>query len=203
MVIVSKARCLVVHLAPEMLFLGVAVSGILVHFRRPYLWQTVIDYFFGCLALAVGLGLQRVARRKGDELEIWTVLGRRRVKAKQVFLGVTMARSSVNISLFLGKSMEPADPSIMVASYSAFGLRRPLRVARRIAETLDLPEPRLAPWLEPPSEELPGGRPHSKIETKNFRLWLKSHRTLLLLLVAIFLCYLLLVLTGVLTAYRN
>ncbi len=102
------------------------------------------------MALAVGLRLQRVVRRKGDELEVWTVLGRRRVKAKRVFLGVTTGRTSVNISLFLGKSMEPVDPSIMVASYGASGLAGPMRVADRIAEALNMPEPRLARWLRAP-----------------------------------------------------
>jgi hypothetical protein len=156
MVIVSKSRRLVVHLAPISLLFTVGLCAVVVDYRRPHLWQTLIDCFLSSVLLAVGLGLQRVVRRKGDELEVWTVLGRRRVKAKRVFLGVTTARSSVDIRLFLGKSMEPADPSIMVASYNASGLAGPLRVAGRIADVLDMPEPRLAPWLQaPPSASSP------------------------------------------------
>ena len=152
MVFVSKSRRLVVHLAPVMLLFGVAAGAFVLHFRRPHLWQTLIDYLPGAVARAGGLGLQRVVRRKGDELEVWTVLGRRRVKAKRVFLGVTTERMSVDIALFLGKSMEPVDPSIMVASYGAYGygVAGPMRVAGRIAEALDMPEPRLAPWLRAP-----------------------------------------------------
>jgi hypothetical protein len=150
MVIVSKSRRLVVHLAPVSLLFTVGVCAIAVGYRRPHLWQTLIDCLLAIVLLAVVLGLQRVVRRKGDELEVWTVLGRRCIKAKRIFLGVTTARMSVDISLFLGKSMEPVDPSIMVASYGAYGLSGPLRVAGRIADALDLPEPRLAPWLQAP-----------------------------------------------------
>ena len=150
MVFVSKSRRLVVNLAPVMLLFTVAAANVASQLRRPHLWQTLIDYFLASVLLAAALGQQRVARRRGDELEVWTVLGRRRVKVKRIFLGVTSGRGSLNICLFLGKSMDPVDPSIMVASYGAYGLARPLRVAGRIADALDLPEPRLAPWLQVP-----------------------------------------------------
>lgn len=143
MVIVSKSRRLVVHLAPVMLSFAVAASAVVITYRRPHLWQTLVDCVLSSVLLAVGLGLQRVVRRKGDELEVWTVLGRRRVKAKRVFLGVTAAGTrnglSIDIKIFLGKSMHPWEPSILVASDPT----PPLAVAQRIAEVLDMPEPQL------------------------------------------------------------
>jgi len=52
--------------------------------------------------------------------------------------------------VYVWRPMEPVDPSIMVASYGAYGLAGPLRVAGRIAGALELREPRLAPWLQAP-----------------------------------------------------
>jgi hypothetical protein len=126
----------------------VAFATFVVLHPRPRLWQSVIEYVVASVLLAVGLIEQRVTRRRGDDVDVWRVIGRRRLKAKRVFLGVTTERSSVDINLYLGKSMEPIEPSIMVASYNNYGLARPLKVAKRIADVLDLPEPRVAPWLQ-------------------------------------------------------
>jgi hypothetical protein len=150
MVIISKTRRLVVYVDPVSLLFSVGLGTLAVCYRRPHWWQTLVDGLVASVVLAICLGLQRVTRRRGEELERWTIFGRRRVKAKRVFLGVTTGRGSVNFSLFLGKAMEPVDPSILVTSYGAYGLARPLRVARQLADVLDLPEPRLAPWLQAP-----------------------------------------------------
>jgi hypothetical protein len=148
MVIISKSRRTVVHIAPLVLLVAVAFATFVVLRPRPRLWQSIMDYVIASVFLAVGLIKQRVTRRRGDDVDVWRVIGRRRLKAKSVFLGITTGRSSVNISLFLGKSMAPVEPSIMVASYGACGLAYPLQVAKRIADALDMPEPRVAPRLQ-------------------------------------------------------
>ena len=110
-------------------------------------WMLIIEGLALCVFLAASLSLQRMVRRVDDELEIWTVLGRRRVKAKRVFLGVTVGGGrggrSINIEIFPGKSMHRTEPSILVASDPS----PPLAVARRIAEALDMPEPQVDPSL--------------------------------------------------------
>jgi hypothetical protein len=150
LVLVSKKRHLVIQvdlMLPAFTILLCTVA-VLCPTLSNRLWQLIVEGLALCVFLAASLSLQRMVRRVDDELEIWTVLGRRRVKAKRVFLGVTVgggARGgpSINIKIFLGKSMHPAEPSILVASDPT----QPLAVARRIAEALDMPEPQVDPSL--------------------------------------------------------
>ena len=149
MVIVSKGRRLVVQFSPILLLFALCWTYVILFHDRPHKLPLLLgSVLSSVLFLAVALSFQRAVRRIGDDLEVWTVLGRRRLAVKRVFLGVTTGFRSVEIALFLGKSMEPTEPRVSVASYSALGLGRPLRTAKRIAEALELPAPRLAPWLE-------------------------------------------------------
>jgi hypothetical protein len=149
MVFVSKKRRLVIQV--ELLFPAIAFlfCGVPVFCRKPSdrPWQLIVYGLILCVFLAAALDAQRVVRRVADDLEIWTVLGRRRVKAKRVFLGVTRGGGrgwpTVDVSIFLGKSMHRVEPSISVASGSSLTLA----VARRIAEVLDMPEPQVDPSL--------------------------------------------------------
>ena len=142
MVLVSKKNHLVVHVELVLPAFTIPICAVTLLYER--LWQRLVCGVISFTFIAASVGLQRIVRRVGDELEIWTVLGRRRLKAKRVFLGVkTSGRGFVDVALFLGKSMHPAEPSILVASQVA----PPLAVARRIAEALDMPEFQVDPGL--------------------------------------------------------
>ena len=149
MVLVSKKRHLVMQVNVALPAFTVLLCTVAFLYPKPTdrPWQLIVCGLISCIFLAASLSLQRMVRRVDDELEIWTVLGRRRVKAQRVFLGVraavTRGGSSVNIKIFLGKSMHNAEPSILVASDAS----PPLDLARRIAEALDMPEPQVDPSL--------------------------------------------------------
>jgi len=149
MVLVSKKRHLVMQVNVALPAFTVLLCTVAFLYPKPTdrPWQLIVYGLISFIFLAASLSLQRMVRRVDDELEIWTVTGRRRVKAKRVFLGVkaaaTRGAASTNVELFLGKSMHPAEPSIRVASDVA----PPLAVARRIAEALDMPEPQVDPSL--------------------------------------------------------
>jgi hypothetical protein len=149
MVFVSKRRRLVIHIAPIVFVFAIGWSVVLIFYARPHgLTQTLVSVLSSCLFLAVALSLQRMVRRVGDHLDVWTVLGRRRLPAKRVFLGITSKRRSIEIALFLGKTMEPTEPAVPVASFPSLGLDEPRRAASRMADVLDMPQPRIAPWIE-------------------------------------------------------
>ncbi len=145
MVLVSKKKHLVVQVELVLPAFTIPICAVAVLYER--LWQRIVCGVISFTFIAASVGLQRIVRRVGDELEIWTVLGRRRVKAKRVFLGVkaaaTRGASLTNVEFFLGESMHPAEPSIVVAWHVA----PPLAVARRIAEALDMPEFQVDPGL--------------------------------------------------------
>jgi hypothetical protein len=157
MVFVRKQRRLVVHVQPLLLAFAVAwVVGTLLIEKVGV--GLILSGALAILILAIVLSLQRIIRRVGDDLEIWTVFGLRRLKVKQVYLCVVShtggkGGATIDVELRHGKTFAPLQQSTMVSTHLALGLATPIRVAKQIADALDMPEPQLAPWLSPPSED--------------------------------------------------
>jgi hypothetical protein len=157
MLVVRQRRRLVIHVQPVLLAFAVAwmVGTFVVEadgIRR------LVGGALAILILAIVLSAQRIVRRVGDTLEVWTVFGRRRLQANQVFLGVVTHTSgrggaTVDVELREGRSFDPLAPATMVSTHLGLGVARAMRAGRQIAAALGMPEPELAPWLSSPSED--------------------------------------------------
>jgi hypothetical protein len=157
MLVTEPRRRLVIHVQPLLLAFAVAwMVGTFV--VETDVVRRIVGGALAILILAIVLSAQRIVRRVGDTLEVWTVFGRRRLKVNRFFLGIVTHTSgrggaTVDVELREGRAFDPLAPATMVSTHLALGVARAMRAGRQIAAALDMPEPELAPWLSAPSED--------------------------------------------------
>ena len=160
MLLVNRSRRRVVQVPVDWLASAIAFGVPLAFVPGRGLWT---NWIFPAIFVFLALATFRVAKRAEKHIVVWGVFSRKTFLVKKTVLGVLTRPSagggSINVELMVGAEVTPDAEAMSLARYMPLGISRAMRDARRISEALDLPPPRLAPWLPPetPPEVRPRG----------------------------------------------
>jgi hypothetical protein len=113
-----------------------------------------IHWGFALAIATLAMTGTKMVHRIGDSIDIGGVFGTRTVTASKAMLGLAVRSAGRYAGIDLDLMTTPhfelnsmASKALNVETFAASGIDRPMRVAKRVASALGLPEPLVAPWM--------------------------------------------------------
>jgi hypothetical protein len=126
-----------------------------------------IQWGFALVIAALTITGTKMVHRIGDSIDVGGIFGTRTVTASRAVLGLAVRSAGRYAGIDLDLMTTPhfernsmASKALNVETFTASGIDRPMRVAKRVAKALGLPEPMVAPWM--PDTSVSGPAPRTK-----------------------------------------